>query len=136
MEREKMLEEVPKYNIPTAEKTYYMPHQSVVRGDRVTTKLRIVYDASSKSRGKSLNESLQKIPTKHTDLLSVLLQFRSCKVTLIVDIEKAFFTIGVKDIDRDALRFLWVEDPTDSFLKVRKKYSRGCSLKLLVVLGI
>ena len=47
MEREKMLEEVPKYNIPTAGKTYYMPHQSVVRGDRVTTKLRIVYDASS-----------------------------------------------------------------------------------------
>ena len=83
-----------------------------------------------------MNESLENIPTKHTDLLSVLLQFRSCKVTLIADIEKTFFTIGVKDIDRDALRFLWVEDRTDSFLKITKKYSRGCSLKLLVVWGI
>ena len=46
-----IMEEVPKYNIPTAGKTYYMPHQLVVRQDRVTIKLRIVYDASSKLHG-------------------------------------------------------------------------------------
>ena len=37
-----IIKEVPKYNIPTAAKTYHMPHQLVVREDRVTTKLRIV----------------------------------------------------------------------------------------------
>ena len=52
-----IIEEAPKYNVQTAGKTYYMPHQLVVREDRVTTKLRIVYDASSKLHGKSLNES-------------------------------------------------------------------------------
>ena len=62
-----IIEEVPKYNIPVAGKTYYMPHQ-LVREDRVTTKLRIVYDASSKLHRKSLNESQENIPTKHTDL--------------------------------------------------------------------
>ena len=52
-----IIEEVPKYNIPTVGKTYDMLHQLVFREDRVTTKLRIVYDASSKLHGKSLNES-------------------------------------------------------------------------------
>ena len=52
-----IIEEVPKYNIPTAGKTYNMHHQLVVREDRVTTKLRIVYGASSKLHRKSLNES-------------------------------------------------------------------------------
>ena len=104
-----------------------MHHQLVVREDRVTTKLRIVYDASSNLHGKSLNESLENIPTKHTDLFSVLLQFRAYKVALIADIEKALFTIGVRDTNRDALRFLWLEDPTDSFLNIKeKRFTRVC----------
>ena len=74
-----------------------------------------------------MNESLENIPTKHTDLFSVLLQFRAYKVALITNIEKAFFTIGVKDTDRDALRFLWVENLTDSFLKIKeKRFTRVC----------
>ena len=74
-----------------------------------------------------MNESLENIPTKHTDLFSVLLQFRAYKVALIANIEKAFFTIGVKDTDRDALRFLWVENLTDSFLKIKEKgFTRVC----------
>ena len=52
-----IIEEVPKYNIPTTGRTYCILHQLVVREDRVTTKIRIVYDASSKLLGKSLNES-------------------------------------------------------------------------------
>ena len=68
----------------------------------VITKLRIAYDAPSKLHGKSLNESLENIPTRHTDLLSVLLQFIAYKVALTADIVNAFFTIGVKGTDRDA----------------------------------
>ena len=86
-----IIEEVPKYNIPTAGKIYYMPRQLVVREDRVTTKLRIVYDASSELHGKPLNESLENITTKQTDLFLVLLQFKAYKVALIAGIEKAFF---------------------------------------------
>ena len=116
-----IIEEVPKYNIPTSGKTYYMLHQLIVPEDRVTTKLHIVYDASSKLHGKSLNESLENVSNKHTDLLSVLLQLRPYKVTLIVNIERAFFMIGVKDTDWDALRFMWVEDPTENLPQIKKK---------------
>ena len=97
--------------------------------------LRIVYDASLKLLGKSLNKSLENIPTKHTDLFSVLLQFRAYKVALIADIEKAFFTIGVKDTDPDALRFLWVEDPTDSFLKIKEKRFTGVCFGVISSMG-
>ena len=62
-----------------------------------------------------------------------MLQFRAYKVALIADIEKAYFTVGVKGTDRDALRFLWVEDPNDSFQRSRIKDSGGCALELLVV---
>ena len=56
-------------------------------------------DALSKLQEKLLNESLEKIQTKHKDLFSVLIQFTAYKVALIADIEIAFFTIGVKDTD-------------------------------------
>ena len=42
-------------------------------------------------------------------------------------LRKHFFIIGVKDTDRDALRFLWVEDPTESFLQIKeKRFTRVC----------
>ena len=124
-ENEGIIEEKPKYNIPTAGKAYYIPYQAVVQEDRVTTKLRTVYDASSKLHGKSLNESLENISTKHTDLFLVLIQFTAYKVALIADIEKAFFTIGVKDTNRDALRFLSVKDPAESFPQIKEKRFTG-----------
>ena len=59
-----IIEEVLKYNIPTAGKTYCMSHQLVVREDRVATKLCIVFDASSKLHGKSLNEKIYQLNTQ------------------------------------------------------------------------
>ena len=42
----------------TANQVHYLPHHGVVHRDKVTTKLRVVYDASSKTLGPSLNECL------------------------------------------------------------------------------
>ena len=91
-----IMEEISKYNNQTAGKTYYIAHQLVILEDRVTAKLCFVYDAFSKWHGKSLNKSLENITTEHTDLFSVLLQFRAYKLALIAAIEKAFFMIVVK----------------------------------------
>ena len=45
--------------IPEPGMTHYIPHIGVVKQERQTTKLRIVYDASSKVQGEvSLNECL------------------------------------------------------------------------------
>jgi len=39
-------------------KVHYLPHREVIRLDKDTTKLRVVYDASAKRGGPSLNDCL------------------------------------------------------------------------------
>lgn len=41
----------------------------------------------------------------------VLVRFRCHKTALVGDIQKAFLRISVAEDDRDALRFLWFDDP-------------------------
>ena len=109
-EKKGIIEEVAE-NVDTMGKIYYMPHQPVVRADKKTSKVRIVYDASSKQVGSSLNECLQKGDVNLVNLIGVILRFRCHTIGVVADIEKAFLSIGVKKDDRDALRFLWVSDP-------------------------
>ena len=45
------------------------------------------------------------------DAPDVLVRFRCHKTALVGDLEKAFLMISVAEDDRDALRFLWVDDP-------------------------
>ena len=75
----------------------------MLRSDKATTKLRVVYDASLKTSGPSLNECLYKGPKFHQLILDLLIRFRSYKVTLIADVEKAFLMIAVDEKDRDVL---------------------------------
>ncbi|KAK3522808.1 hypothetical protein QTP86_001571 [Hemibagrus guttatus] len=91
---------------------YYMPHHPVIRDDKATTKLRIVFDASSHEEGlPSLNDCLLIGPNLNPDLLHVLIKFRLHKVAFTADIAKAFLQIGLKERDRDVVRFLWTYDP-------------------------
>ncbi|XP_064465356.1 uncharacterized protein LOC135376833, partial [Ornithodoros turicata] len=90
---------------------YYMPHRAVIRNNSSTTRVRVVFDASSHAAGAlSLNDHLEKGPKLNTDLVGVLLRFRLHKVALTADIEKAFLQVGVRSQDRDALRFLWLSE--------------------------
>ncbi|MFH4981860.1 hypothetical protein AB6A40_008569 [Gnathostoma spinigerum] len=92
--------------------TYYMPHQAVIKPDSLTTKIRIVYDASSKAKGNhnSLNDVLLKGPLLLPDLCGILLRSRLTPVLVTADIEKAFLQLGLHQNQRDAVRFLWVND--------------------------
>ena len=92
---------------------HYMSHHAVVRQDKDTTKLRVVYDGSTKSEteGRSLNEFLETGPNFIPHLFDVLVRFRWNPVAISADIEKAFLMVGMHPNDRDMLRFLWLEDP-------------------------
>ena len=106
-----IVEVVSKPDQLDGDKLHYLPHHAVIRQDKETTKLRIVYDASAKESDLSLNDCLHTGPKFDQSVLDILLRFRLYHTALVADIEKAFLMISVNKQDRDALRFLWVSDP-------------------------
>lgn len=108
-----MAEDVPNERAsPQDSQTYYLPHHAVLREDKATTKLRVVFDASSHEEGTpSLNDCLLTGPNLNPDLMSVLIKFRLHEVAYMADIKKAFLQISLTERDRDAVRFLWFTGP-------------------------
>ena len=95
------------------EDVYYLPHHGVIRKNRETTKLRIVYDGSAKSPGQqlSLNDCLPTGPNYIPQLADVLMRFRWNRIAITADIEKTFLMIGIQENQRNMLWFLWLKDP-------------------------
>ena len=89
---------------------HYLPHHAVIRSDKNTTKVRVVYDVSARSNGPSLNDCLHTGPKFDQKILDILLRFCSHHVPLTANIEKAFLMISVTERDRDFLHFLWIDD--------------------------
>ena len=91
---------------------HYIPHHAVIRQDKSTTKLRVVYNASAKEDGPSLNDCLYAGPKFGQNIMDIILRFCVHKVALAADIEKAFLMVSMSEKDRNVLRFLWVDDVT------------------------
>ena len=87
---------------------HYLPHHKVIREDKQTTRLRVVFDALSKTVGPSLNEYLYAGPSLSPLLIDVMLRFLVFRVALVRDLEKASLNLSVHPDDRNVLRFLWV----------------------------
>ena len=103
---------------------HYLPHHGVVRKDKETTKLRVVYNglATTASRTRSLNDFFLTGPHCVPRLFDILVKFRLNPVGLVADIEKAFLVVGVDEVDRDMLRFLWfksIHDPKSEIVEYR-----------------
>ncbi|XP_075535171.1 uncharacterized protein LOC142570707 [Dermacentor variabilis] len=87
---------------------YYMPHQAVVCRESQTTKLRIVFDASSCAKNRlSRNNVLESGPNLNPELIDLLINFRTYNIAIVADIEKAFLQISLSEGDRSAVQFLW-----------------------------
>ena len=128
-----VIERVESSPLPNSHPVHYLPHHCVLKVDK-TTKLRIVYDASAKVKGKlSLNEYLYKGPCMLEDLVSLLLRFRTKSIGVTADIEKAFLQVGLQPEDRDVTRFVWVKDVTKKADEQNLIHFRFCRVPFGVI---
>ncbi|XP_017884234.1 uncharacterized protein LOC108627460, partial [Ceratina calcarata] len=94
----------------------YIPHRAVVREESVTTKLRVVFNASSASAGgSSLNEILHVGPKLQRDITAILTNWRLYQYVMVADIEKMFRQILVAPEDRKFQCIVW-RSPEDERL--------------------
>jgi len=82
-------------------KTHYLPHHAVIQKDKETMKWTIIYDASAKSNGPSLNNCLYTGPKFNQKIMDILLTFHTYRVALTSDIEKAFLMVSIAERDWD-----------------------------------
>jgi len=89
-----------------------LPHHPVIRSDSTSTKVRSVLDASAKigKNDLSLNDCLHEGKNFLSNLLGVLLRFRTGKFAMTSDITKAFLQLELNPRDRDAVRFFWFKE--------------------------
>lgn len=97
-------------SLPEPPVTYYLPHHGVIRENSLTTKLRVVFNGSSRtSTGVSLNDLLHIGAKQQKDVFDVLIWFRQFKYAFSSDIEKMYRQIKIHQDDWDFQRILWIE---------------------------
>ncbi|XP_065182163.1 uncharacterized protein LOC135812873 [Sycon ciliatum] len=102
------IREVPSEEVDgDGDNQWFLPHFPVVRDDKETTKVRIVFDAAAKWDGRSINDEMHSGPALQTDLVKVLIRFCSEPVALVADISEMFLQVMLRKSDRKYHRFLW-----------------------------
>lgn len=101
---------------------HFLPHHGVIRSDRDTIKLRVVFDGSAKSDKStaSINECLEKGPNLVPHLFDIVVKFRGYPIAVVADIEKAFHQIQINPEDRRMLRFPWFDDTEKNRLQIKQ----------------
>ena len=116
-----VLEEV-KDDEPLGEVVCYLPHHPVIKDNKKSTKLRIVYNASAGSQ--PLNKHLLQGDSKIPHIAAMLLRMRTYEMVITADIRKAFHQVALQEKDRDALRLFWVRDLTKPVTETNLKTLR------------
>ncbi|XP_052751427.1 uncharacterized protein LOC128200814 [Galleria mellonella] len=98
----------------------YLPHHAVVREDRTTTKVRVVFDASCPgTNGVSLNQDLLVGPTLQADLRHLLIRWRRYPICLVSDIIKMYRQIKVEERHTNFQRLVWRDHPESELQHMR-----------------
>ena len=79
---------------------WYLPHFPVLGPDKETTKIRIVFDASAKCQGISLNDAIYQGPKLQQDLFEVLTRFRCFPVPVVCHIAGMYLRICISHEDQ------------------------------------
>ncbi|XP_037827511.1 uncharacterized protein LOC119615570 [Lucilia sericata] len=94
--------------------SYYLPHHGVFKPESTTTKLRVVFNASSVSpNGKSLNDMLHIGPILQNDLVTLILKWRFFKFVFNADISKMYRQILLKPEHRSYQRIVYRSSEKD-----------------------
>ena len=86
---------------------HYIPHHAILRPEKKSTPVRIVFNSSSVFQGHQLNDYWMKGPDLLNNLFGINLRFREREVALIGDISKMYHRILIPERDQDVHRFLW-----------------------------
>lgn len=117
-------------------KAVYLPHHAVVRQDKDTTKVRVVFDGSCKGVNNfSLNDNLLVGPKLQQDLRHILMRWRSHKICIVADIVKMYRMVKVNDQDTDYQRIVWrsqPDEPLRHFKLLRLTFGTACAPYLAV----
>ena len=111
--------------------SWYLPHFPVVREDKETTKVRIVYDSAARYGGISLNDTMLPGPKLQQDIFDVLLRFCRNPVALMADLTEMFSQVIMAKKDRRYHRFLWrgldLTRPPDVYEAIRLMFGDRAS---------
>jgi len=101
--------------VATVFKPVYISHHTVIRESNSTTKLRLVFNASCKTRnGTSLNDHLLVEPKVQQDLPAIIVRWHQSHYMYIADIAKMFRQILTESGNADFQRILWRPNPESS----------------------
>ncbi|XP_059225708.1 uncharacterized protein LOC131997872 [Stomoxys calcitrans] len=101
---------------------YYLPHHAVFRPESSSTKIRVVFNASSPtSNGRSLNDVLLSGPSLQLDLTLLLLQWRFFRYVFNCDIEKMYRQILVDNEHTRFHRIVFRDSPLNAIREYELK---------------
>ncbi|XP_004527482.1 uncharacterized protein LOC101455800 [Ceratitis capitata] len=120
----------------TTSMAYYMPHHPVIKESSVTTKLRVVFNASAKTtNGNSLNDTLFVGPQLQQDLYTILIRFRTHRYAVTADVAKMYRQVCVSSKHVDLQRIVWRPDrssPITDYRMLRVTYGVAAASHLAV----
>jgi len=92
---------------------WYLPHFPVVRMDKTTTKVQIVFDCAAKCNGISLNDMIFAGPRLQQDLFNMLVRLHRNPVGIACNIKEMYLQIEIEENNRSHFRLLWRDlDPS------------------------
>ncbi|CAH2098774.1 unnamed protein product [Euphydryas editha] len=94
------------------EPPYYMPHHAVVNENSTTTRTRVVFDGSMKTKkGISLNDIIMNGPVVQRDLFDIILLYRFGEYAFTTDIKRMFRNILLNPEHTSLQNILWRNSP-------------------------
>ncbi|XP_073831675.1 uncharacterized protein [Musca autumnalis] len=95
--------------------SFYLPHHAVIKPESSSTKVRVVFNASSRSTtGLSLNDTLYPGPILQNDLMLLIIRWRFYRYVFNGDVEKMYRQIWLNEDHTRFQRLVFRTDPKAS----------------------